>query len=60
TMHYRATHAPATVKLTPKQEYAAKRASRAANARTRSARGQAAIAAAKVPRPPLSATDDDE
>lgn len=37
TMHYRATHPRETVKLTPKQEYAATRAKRASNARARSA-----------------------
>ena len=49
TMHYRAAHPPANVKLTPKEEYAARRTARTANARARSARSKATATARATP-----------
>jgi hypothetical protein len=51
TMHYRATHPPANVKLTPKEEYAARRSTRSANARARSARSKETATARATPIP---------
>ncbi|MFL6531362.1 MAG: hypothetical protein ACJ8HU_05915 [Chthoniobacterales bacterium] len=51
TMHYRAAHPPANVKLTPKEEFAARRNTRTANARARSARSKATAIARTTPVP---------
>jgi hypothetical protein len=59
TMHYRATHPPANVKLTPKEEYAARRSTRSANARARSARSKATVASARPTPLPNDAEEEE-
>lgn len=59
TMHYRSAH-PQIAKLTPKQEFAAKRAGRAANARARSAHGREKLVAAQLTTPVPNESDENE
>jgi len=58
TMHYRAGH-PQVAKLSPKQEYAAKRQRRAVNAHARSARGQQTLAVARATPAPNESEEEE-
>ena len=57
TKHYRDVHPVMTPKLTPKQQYAARRVAKTTSARARSARGQRAAAATATPSPEVDEED---